>query len=507
MHPTGEASRPNCAPGGEARRGLAEGPFRAEDAREGAVRAKGQQGLLPFVIESAPRPMDLTARAGLTLVVETLLALGLDEVIAQTMKLRSRRRGHDEFAQVAAIVLVQAAGGESVEDVSVLGRDEGLKRLLGVELPSPDALHRFLARFHDESAQTKRPAKGAWIPEETDALRALHAVNVELVRRATRLRAPGTATLDLDATIIESHKRDALAHYKGGRGYQPTAVLWAEEDLLVADEYRDGNVPAAMRTLEIARRALEALPVSITDRAFRADSACYDERLLKHLVREKIRFTISADMSPELRRVCTASSVAWKRFEERATEDVEVADVEFTTGNRPKNADPLRYVALRFTGTQEHLFADGQKTKHLAVVSNRRELSASELVRWHWQKAGTIEYAHDVTKNDLGARLPPSGRFGANAAWYRLSMLTYNVLTTLRRVALPERLKRARPTRLRYELFTLPAEISTHARQLTARLGAAALTVDEVVGARGQLRDFRAQLDREASEEGLKKTR
>jgi len=54
------------------------------------------------------------------------------------------------------------------------------------------------------------------------------------------------AMLDHDATIQESHKSQAMAHYKGGVGYQPVAVYWAEQDLVIADEYRDGNVPAGM---------------------------------------------------------------------------------------------------------------------------------------------------------------------------------------------------------------------------------------------------------------------
>jgi hypothetical protein len=134
-----------------------------------------------------------------------------------------------------------------VEDVRILARDAGLGRLLARPLPSPDALHDFLGAFHDEAQVAGRPAAGmAWIPEETAALRALAAVNTALVQRAVR-RTPGRqATMDLDAPIIESHKRDALPHYKGGRGYQPTAVVWAEQDLVLADQYRDGNVPAGM---------------------------------------------------------------------------------------------------------------------------------------------------------------------------------------------------------------------------------------------------------------------
>lgn len=101
---------------------------------------------------------------------------------------------------------------------------------------------------------------------------------------------------------------------------------------------------------------------------------------------------------------------------------------------------------------------------------------------------------HDVTKNDLAAGVPPSGKFGANAAWYRLTLLTYNVLSVLRRLGLPERFQHVRPKRLRYEVFTVPAEIHTHARQLRARLGVPPLTVEEFVASRAKLRDLRTTI-------------
>ena len=450
------------------------------------------QGILPFVFEATSEPMDLTARAGLTLVSEAMLALGLPDVVAQHLPLRVRERGYSEFDKVHALVLVQAAGGECVEDVRVLAGDRGLQRLLGRPWPSPDALHDFLAAFHDERTLAARPPTGAWIPAESVALHGLAAINQALVQRVAAVLPSPRATLDLDATVIESHKRGALPHYQGGRGYQPVAVLWVEPDLVVADEYRDGNVPAGMGTPAVTRRALATLPASVRERYFRGDSACYDEALLKYLVAEGIAFTISADMSPELRRVCRAPTLRWEELEDRVTETVAVAEVEFVPGDWPRSAAPLRYVALRFDAKQGQLFAGDPK--YLAVVSNRWTLPASALVRWHWEKAGTIEHTHDVTKNDLAASTPPSGKFGANAAWYRLSLLTYNVLTVLRRVALPERFRTARPKRLRYEVFTVPAAIRTHARQLTARLGVPALTVEELIAARGQLRRMRQTL-------------
>ncbi len=147
----------------------------------------------------------------------------------------------------------------------------------------------------------------------------------------------------------------------------------------------------------------------------------------------------------------------------------------------------MRYVAVRFTAKQGALFSGGQELKHLAVVSNREDLSTTELLRWHWQKAGTIEHTHGVIKNELGGGIVPSQRFGANAAWFRLNLITYNVLSLLKRHALPERLREARPKRLRYELFSMAAMIRQHARELTARLAAPPLTVDELVAARAKL--------------------
>ena len=88
------------------------------------------------------------------------------------------------------------------------------------------------------------------------------------------------ATVDQDATIIESHKEKALAHYEGGRGYQPMVAVWAEADLVLADEFRDGNVPALQEPLTCAKLAFEALPDKIEHRYFRGDSACHENDLL-----------------------------------------------------------------------------------------------------------------------------------------------------------------------------------------------------------------------------------
>ena len=324
--------------------------------------------------------------------------------------------------------------------------------------------------------------RGRWPTSPTRTARSsgLARINTALIHALAAQGSCTRATLDHDATIQESHKREALAHYKDGRGYPPSAIYWVEQDVVIGDEYRDGNVPAGMRNLPLIRRAFATLPAAVEQRFFRADSACYDERVLQWLSnpsredgpRGPFGFTISADMTDALRRVCVAlPEESWQRLEERADELVMCADVEFAPGDWPKSAEPLRYVAIRFRKRQQSL--EGRdEMKYLAIVSNRRERAAPELCRWHWEKAGTIEHIHDVTKNELAARVPPCSRFGANAAWYRLAMLTYNVLSAMNSLALPPRLGEARPKRMRFSLFAIAGRLTSHAGKLVLRVGA-----------------------------------
>jgi len=456
-----------------------------------------RQGILPFVIRHG-NGEEVTAHAGLPLVVEAARAVRLEEVVAAQLTVAKRERGFSETEKLEALLLLVAGGGDRIEDIRILAEDQGLGRLLDRELPSPDALLDFLGAFDDREVWEQRPQdEKSWVPPESAPLVGLFEVNRELVARVAD-RQTTTATIDHDGTIIEAHKRDALVAYEGTRGYQPLVAVWVEQDLIVADEFRDGNVPGNKDPLTSVRRAFAALPDWVEKRYFRGDSADYYEPLLKYLVKEQITFSISADMSPELRALCVAVPTEnWVELAAREREVVHVAEVEFTPGDWPKTAAPLRYVGMRITPLQHELFAE-RGPKYLAVVTNRPapaegaasrgdEMSAVDLVRWHWEKAGTIEHVHRSMKHELGAGVLPSQKFGANAAWFRINAITYNLLTLLKRRALPERFRLARPKRLRFEIFNAPARLSVHQSQLIATLCASRERTEELVRARQRL--------------------
>jgi hypothetical protein len=362
--------------------------------------------------------------------------------------------------------------------------------MIGHELPSPRAALEFLYAFHEEEkiaqAQQRRlPEQIAYIPEETPALEGLGGVNLDLVQHFGE-RAPDQrlATVDQDATIIESHKQQALTTYAGVRGYQPMLAVWAETGLVLADQFRDGNVPAQMEPLPVAQRAFAALPRTVQEYYYRGDSACHESRLVNWLRDEqraggppgRIGFAISARMSEALHAAIAAlPETAWEAYGVPHPAEVrECADVPFVPGEKveKKDSQPLRYVAIRIRKKQGELFEDGSAVRHFAVLSNRWELKPARLIEWHREKAGTIEFVHDVIKNDLGGGVLPSKHFGANAAWLRLAVIAHNVLVALKRLALRAELLTARPKRLRFLLFNMPGRLVHHARRLILRVAA-----------------------------------
>jgi Transposase DDE domain group 1 len=444
---------------------------------------------LSFTIDPEPIEETLTSWGGTALLLQAFRSLGLPRSVAQQVRVKQRERGYDEASMVESFVVLHALGGECLEDFARLREEAGLREMLGHELPSPEAARKFLYQFHDETlldeARQQLPlGHVAYIPGENAALQGLRRVNEDLLRELGRRGTPQKiATVDQDSTIIESRKREAQPTYEGNRGYQPMLAVWAETELLLADEFRDGNVPAMYRPLAVAQAAFHALPQTVEQYFYRGDAACHEHELIDWLRDEQraegprgpIGFAISARMTAALgAAVRQLPETAWQPWRSSSQEGEERAwaEVPFVPGEHyeRKEQPPLRYVALRIRSRQGELFADGSAVKHFAVVTNQWTWEGQRLLEWHREKAGTIEAIHHVLKNELGAGVLPCGRFGANAAWVRLAVLTHNVLTALKRIALPPEMLAARPKRLRFLIFHTAGRLVQHARQMILRV-------------------------------------
>ncbi len=240
------------------------------------------QGVLPFQYESDEAASGMTALAGLPVYLDLMKRMRLRESISRHIRIRSQGQGWRDEQIAVALILLNLAGGDCVEDLRVLEGDEGFCKVLsGIEnyglrrkerralsrrwrkerkrvVPSPSAVFRYLAGFVDEGE--RKP--GAWIPER-GRLCGLSLVNRDMLSFVQKNSPSVTATLDMDATLVQTEKMEALYCYKGYKSYQPLNTWWDEQGMVVHTEFRDGNVPAGFEQLRVFKEALEWLPEGV----------------------------------------------------------------------------------------------------------------------------------------------------------------------------------------------------------------------------------------------------
>lgn len=424
----------------------------------------------------------VTAHAGAALLIELGRISGVMDAAERCLPAKKSSKGLTQGRFVESFVLLSALGGECPDDFDRLRLDQGLEVMLGYQLPAASTARQWLDLFHDEELLKDRPAQGSFIPMESARLAALQSVGQRTIRAYVAAVQPGPiVTLDVDAHLVESSKHTALATYAGFRGYQPLLVEWAEQGLILAEQFRDGNVPASQRIKQLVDEAYDSLPsreggwqVQV-----RSDSAAYEYEALDHWDKRGWRFAVSADMSVPLRREIEALPPQdWHFLREEQDGTIrEWAEVGYvpSRSNEHRDIKPYRYVAVRLRKAQGMLFGDGSTVKLFGVVSNDWDTSGEALLEWHRGKAGTIEHAHRVVKDELGGGVYPSAKFGANAAWLRLQVLTYNLLELLKATALDQVYRHARPKRLRFAIFTQFGRVVNHARTQFMRLASLVL--------------------------------
>jgi hypothetical protein len=479
------------------------------------------QTVLPFQYEVQKQPGGMTGLAGLPLYVELIHVFGLRNLIAEHVHVRRGDQGWTDEQMILAVVLLNLAGGDCVEDLRVLEGDEGFCRVLReVErygrkrsecralkkrwrkertrtLPSPTAVREYLERFHDPEQEQYRKPHGAFIPELSRFLQGLIRLNAGFAAGVQRRSPERTATLDMDATLVETFKKAALYCYKKFKAYQPLNVYWAEQNLMLFSEFRDGNVPADYDLLRPFKQALELVSVGVKKVYLRSDSAGYYVDLLTYCAEGRnerfgvIEFAVGADVTAAFRQaVRDVSEAEWHplrrmvdgEYQDTGQEYAEVCFVPSWVG-RKKDGPVYRYLAIREPLAQQILPGlEGQvslpfptmdwgpvRYKVTGIVTNR-EIPGDEVIWWYRGRCGKSEEAHSIMKEDLAGGKLPSGLFGANAAWWQIMILAFNVNAAMKRLVLGGSWVNRRMKAIRFWLINLPGRVLEHGRRLFVRL-------------------------------------
>jgi len=333
-------------------------------------------GRLNFEIDTELEEGLITSRAGIPSLIEAFRLSGTAAVVDRTVRVKSRKRGLGASEMVESLLAMWAAGGERAEDLDQFRQDKALVELIGHELPAAQTARDFLDRFHQDDLPLLQEGVAS-VPSESAPLQGLAAANKELILDLQCRKPQRIATLDIDATVIHASKRSAKRAYDGERGYQPVLVLWAEQDVIVADEFRDGNVPAGMGNLRVIRKAVAALPGKFDEIRLRGDSALYEHEAMTWMDEHCIRYAISVRMSPQIKDCIEAlPEDHWKPAGEEADAIREWAEINYvpSDGNFNKEfSTPRRYLAIRIKPRQGELLRDGSSIKHFAIVTNRND--------------------------------------------------------------------------------------------------------------------------------------
>jgi Transposase DDE domain group 1 len=475
------------------------------------------QTVLPFQYEVEDKVGGMTALAGLPAFLEFAQVMGLGRIVSDNVKARHGDQGWTDEQMVMSLVLLNLAGGDCVDDLRVLEGDEGLCRILrevedcgrtGSEkralrrrwrkkrmrtMPSPTAMREYLELFHDEGQEKLRQPHTAFIPAAKKPLDGVVRSNADFVAGVQRRTPEKTATLDMDATVVETHKKEALYCYKKHKAYQPLNIYWAEQGLVVLSEFRDGNVSANFDLLRPLQRALELIPGGVEKAYLRSDAAGYQAGLLAYCAEAKsgrfgvIEFAVGVDVTAEFKRsVREVAEADWRPLPRevggRVQEYAEVCFVPRLVGHK-KYVPEYRYLAIREPLEQQTLPGiDGQlsfpfqtmdwgavKHKVTGVVTNR-DIPGDEVIRWYRERCGKSEEAHSIMKEDLAGGKLPSGLFGANAAWWQIMILAFNLNVAMKRLVLGGSWVNRRMKAIRFWLINVPGRVLTHARSLVVRL-------------------------------------
>jgi hypothetical protein len=401
------------------------------------MEASLPQLILPIKLERSSER--LTSLGGLVVLEELARAVGLWEDVDRALEGPKSGRGYSPHEFVQGLIWMLHAGGRRLEDLRELRAEQEVLEALGLEaLPDAGTVGDWLRRQGEKGAA------------------AIERISQKLI--APCLGRGEEVTLDVDATEIEAEKQDAQWTYHHAQGYMP--LVGYVDGVCVGHEFREGNASPGAGILEFARHCEAALPAGKRI-YFRSDSAAYQTKVINYYSQPGRSFSITADLDVAVKReignLPEAAWQAYRRADGLAT-DREIAE---TVHSLNGTEQAFRLIVLRWPNPQPNLFEADRYCYH-AVATNREE--GASVVIWKHNQRGESENWHKELKVGFGMEQMPCGQLAANAVYFAIGVLAYNLAQLLKRRVLPVAYRRVTVATLRWKVYRLAGKLVRHAR-------------------------------------------
>lgn len=284
------------------------------------------------------------------------------------------------------------------------------------------------------------------------SLEGLAAVNRRMLKRGLKYDGIKGYTLDIDATGIMAEKESAMMTYKGYTGYMPMVGHLAENGLVVCDEFREGNEAPQSGNLEFIKRCERQLPKGKRIAGVRGDSAAYQAEVINYCHGKGILYAIGADLDQAVVKAIKGLE-DWKAYKN--------GFISETVHCMNKTKEAFRLVVIR-RPIQGKLFGEVEESeKYTAIATNRTE-ETEKVVEWYNQRGESSENRIKELKIGFGMERMPCGQLEANAVFFRIGVLAYNMSRLFVLKTLDKTWHRHQVQTLRWKLYETAGKIVFH---------------------------------------------
>ena len=298
-------------------------------------------------------------------------------------------------------------------------------------------------------------------------------IHRELIMMFYKLKgSPKKLTLDFDASIFETFKREALFCYEKIKAYQPMIAYCPELGIVVCHEMRDGNISPQTGYDRLLKRCCELFKgIELT---VRSDSAGYNLSFLDGLDRDCIEYFVTADQFQGLSEVLRMET-KWEAYVNKSgiVTEQEVAELVYTPVFSGQEELQMRRGRMRFIGIRKLKRGQYELGKdpyvYQVICTNTKEVDLSKIVQKHFGRCGSVEYAYSQLKSGCGMRRMPSGKFHVNAAWFSMGILSHNIVKLLQRYVMPKKFRKVEISTLAYRFFRSGAMVVNRSRETVIR--------------------------------------
>jgi len=417
--------------------------------------------ILPYKLKTTKE--QLTSRAGLVVVAQIMKQLELSKSIDRHFPTPKSNRGIAASAYLETLILMQHEGSFHLDEVKHFHDDEALTPLLGIkQIPKASAIGNWLRRMGNNG----------------QGLQALSCVNKGVLKTALH-RCKGI-TLDIDATEIISHKSDAQWTYTKNQGYMPIVGHIAEVGMVVACDFRAGNTPPAKDNLAFIQQCRSALPQDCYIKALRIDSAGYQTKIIQYCEEEVIDYAIRAKMSAGIKEQIEAlKEKDWQPLIHKNGDASQSQStcriVHWITGHETALTLVIQRKAIKgqmdfdTEGLADSTEITDQGYIYRSIVTNQDNWTDSKIIHWYNQRGEDSENRIKELKLDFGGDVLPCSDFAANALYFMISALSFN-LFALMRLFLPEELAHHRAGTIRWRLYAIAGKVVKTGRQIFIKM-------------------------------------